>query len=74
MLSYTCTGPVLWLMYDFLPPAAVAIWKRRVCGLFAAGEQPADSSLEKERIIGKATVFLKAMNKPLPENFQEYIG
>ncbi|HKV58027.1 MAG TPA: DinB family protein [Ktedonobacteraceae bacterium] len=24
--------------------------------------------------LGKATVFLKAMNKPLPENFQEYIG
>jgi len=24
--------------------------------------------------FGKVTVFLKAMNKPLPENFQEYIG
>lgn len=24
--------------------------------------------------LGKATVFLKATNKPLPENFQEYIG
>ena len=24
--------------------------------------------------LGKATVFLKAMHKPLPENFQEYIG
>ncbi|MGH2495536.1 MAG: DinB family protein [Ktedonobacteraceae bacterium] len=24
--------------------------------------------------LGKATVFFKAMNKPLPENFQEYIG
>ena len=24
--------------------------------------------------LGKATIFLKAMNKPLPENFQEYIG
>ena len=24
--------------------------------------------------FGKATVFLKAMNKPLPENFQEFIG
>ena len=24
--------------------------------------------------LGKATIFLKAMNKSLPENFQEYIG
>jgi hypothetical protein len=24
--------------------------------------------------LGKATIYLKAMNKPLPEEFQEYIG
>ncbi len=24
--------------------------------------------------LGKATIYLKAMNKPLPEHFQEYIG
>jgi hypothetical protein len=24
--------------------------------------------------LGKATIYLKAMNKPLPQSFQEYIG
>jgi hypothetical protein len=24
--------------------------------------------------LGKATIYLKAMNQPLPESFQEYIG
>jgi hypothetical protein len=24
--------------------------------------------------LGKATIYLKAMNKPLPQSFEEYIG